>query len=68
MEFFFLLKKFNDYSKLIFLEFMSLREKINEQFNVALKAKNKIVAHIEIFSILKDEMNYKIHALEIEIQ
>ena len=33
-----------------------------------LKAMNKIVAHKEIFSILKDEMNYKIHALEIEIQ
>jgi hypothetical protein len=38
---FFLLKKFNDYSKLIFLELMSLREKINEQFTVALKNKNK---------------------------
>ena len=38
---FFLLKKFNYYSKLIFLEFMSLREKINEQFTVALKNKNK---------------------------
>ena len=38
---FFLLKKFNDYSKLIFLEFMSLREKINEQFTAALKNKNK---------------------------
>ena len=33
-----------------------------------LKAMNKIMAHKEIFSILKDEMNYKIHALEIEIQ
>ena len=33
-----------------------------------LKAMNKIIAHKEIFSILKDEMNYKIHALEIEIQ
>jgi len=43
MEFFFLLKKFNDYSKLIFLEFMSLREKINEQFTAALKNKNKIL-------------------------
>ena len=41
MEFFFLLKKFNDYSKLIFLEIMSLREKINEQFTTALKNKNK---------------------------
>ena len=41
MEFFFLLKKFNDYSKLVFLEIMSLREKINEQFNAALKNKNK---------------------------
>ena len=38
---FFLLKKLNDYSKLIFLEFMSLREKINKQFNTALKSKNK---------------------------
>ena len=28
---------------------------------------NKIIAHKEIFSILKDEMNTKIHALEIEI-
>jgi len=41
MELFFLLKKFNDYSKLVFLEFMSLREKINEQFTAALKNKNK---------------------------
>ena len=41
MEFFFLLKKFNDYSKLVFLEIMSLREKINEQFTEALKSKNK---------------------------
>ena len=38
---FFLLKKFNDYSKLMFLKFMSLREKINEQFTSALKNKNK---------------------------
>ena len=38
---FFLLKKFNDYSKLIFLKFMSLREKINEQFTTALKNRNK---------------------------
>ena len=29
---------------------------------------NKIMAHKEIFSILKDEMGSKIHALEIEIQ
>ena len=29
---------------------------------------NKIDAHKEIFSILKDEMDNKIHALEIEIQ
>ena len=28
---------------------------------------NKIAAHKEIFSILKDEMSNKIHALEIEI-
>jgi len=29
---FFLLKKFGEWSKLIFLKFMSLRKKINEQF------------------------------------
>ena len=29
---------------------------------------NKIVAHKEIFSILKEEMNKNIHALEIEIK
>ena len=33
-----------------------------------LKSMNKIKAHKEIFSILKDEMGNKIHALEIEIQ
>jgi len=33
-----------------------------------LKNMSKIMAHKEIFSILKDEMNTKIHALEIEIQ
>ena len=33
-----------------------------------LRKMNKIAAHKEIFSILKDEMNNKIHALEIEIQ
>ena len=33
-----------------------------------LKSMNKIMAHKEIFSILKDEMNSKIHSLEIEIQ
>ena len=32
-----------------------------------LKNMNKIAAHKEIYSILKDEMNNKIHALEIEI-
>ena len=32
-----------------------------------LKKMNKISAHKEIFSILKDEMSNKIHALEIEI-
>ena len=32
-----------------------------------LKNMEKILAHKEIFSILKDEMNSKIHALEIEI-
>ena len=32
-----------------------------------LKNMNKIMAHKEIFSILRDEMNSKIHALEIEI-
>ena len=29
---------------------------------------NKVEAHKKIFSILKDEMNNKIHALEIEIK
>ena len=33
-----------------------------------LRNMSKIMAHKEIFSILKDEMNNKIHALEIEIQ
>tara|TARA_B110000438_G_C15559212_1_gene540368 strand:+ start:476 stop:727 length:252 start_codon:yes stop_codon:yes gene_type:complete len=33
-----------------------------------LKKMNKIDAHKEIFSILKDEMKNKIHALEIEIK
>jgi len=33
-----------------------------------LKNMDKITAHKEIFSILKDEMNNKIHALEIEIK
>ena len=33
-----------------------------------LKSMNKIMAHKEIFSILKEEMRTKIHALEIEIQ
>ena len=32
-----------------------------------LKSMDKIAAHKEIFSILKNEMNNKIHALEIEI-
>ena len=32
-----------------------------------LKEMNKIEAHKEIFSILKNEMSTKIHALEIEI-
>jgi BolA family transcriptional regulator, general stress-responsive regulator len=32
-----------------------------------LKKMNKILAHKEIYSILKDEMKNKIHALEIEI-
>ena len=32
-----------------------------------LKSMNKIAAHKEIFSILKDEMRNEIHALEIEI-
>ena len=32
-----------------------------------LKKMDKIAAHKQIFSILKDEMNNKIHALEIEI-
>ena len=33
-----------------------------------LKKMEKIDAHKEIFSILKEEMNNKIHALEIEIK
>ena len=33
-----------------------------------LKSMSKIMAHKEIFSILKNEMSNKIHALEIEIQ
>ena len=33
-----------------------------------LRNMSKIEAHKEIFSILKDEMNSKIHALEIELQ
>ena len=33
-----------------------------------LKSMSKIMAHKEIFSVLKDEMSNKIHALEIEIQ
>ena len=33
-----------------------------------LKRMSKIMAHKEIFSVLKDEMSNKIHALEIEIQ
>jgi len=33
-----------------------------------LKNMEKILAHKEIYSILKNEMNNKIHALEIEIQ
>ena len=33
-----------------------------------LKTMNKVAAHKEIFSILKDEMQKKIHALEIEIE
>jgi len=32
-----------------------------------LRNMNKIAAHKEIFSILKEEMSNKIHALEIEI-
>ena len=32
-----------------------------------LKKMDKIAAHKKIFSILKDEMNNKIHALELEI-
>ena len=33
-----------------------------------LKTMSKIAAHKEIFSILKDEMTNKIHALEIDIK
>jgi|TARA_B110000438_G_scaffold177049_1_gene169221 BolA family transcriptional regulator, general stress-responsive regulator len=32
-----------------------------------LREMDKILAHKEVFSILKDEMNNSIHALEIEI-
>ena len=32
-----------------------------------LKKMNKVLAHKKIYSILKDEMKNKIHALEIEI-
>ena len=35
--------------------------------SVKLKNMSKIAAHKEIYSILKDEMKSKIHALEIEI-
>ena len=35
--------------------------------SVKLKKMGKIAAHREIYSILKNEMNDKIHALEIEI-
>ena len=35
--------------------------------SVKLKKMNKIAAHKEIYSILKDEIKNKIHALEIEI-
>ena len=40
---FFLLKKFSDCSKFIFLKLMPLREKIKEQFTDALKKRNKIL-------------------------
>ena len=33
-----------------------------------LKKMDKIMAHKEIFSVLRDEMKNKIHALEIEIK
>ncbi len=33
-----------------------------------LKKMNKVAAHKEIFTILKEEMKNKIHALEIEIK
>ena len=33
-----------------------------------LKSMDKIAAHKEIFSVLKNEMSNKIHALEIEIE
>ena len=33
-----------------------------------LKNMNRVMAHKEIFTILKDEISKKIHALEIEIQ
>ena len=72
---FFLLKKFDEYSKLIFLKFMSLREKINEQFNNALKNKNKtlistlrlILAAIKERDIANRTKEKKEEVLDIEI-
>tara|TARA_B110000438_G_scaffold280748_1_gene306286 strand:- start:227 stop:733 length:507 start_codon:yes stop_codon:yes gene_type:complete len=50
------LKKFDEYSKLIILKIMSLREKINEQFNSALKSKNKsLISTLRlVLSAIKD--------------
>ena len=42
--------------------------KLQKNKSDKLKKMDKINAHKEIFSILKDEMKTKIHALEIEIQ
>jgi len=51
-------KSFND--KKFYLKFIIKSEK--------LKKMNKIDSHKLIYSILKDEMKDKIHALEIEIE
>ena len=50
------MKKFDEYSKLIILKIMSLREKINEQFNSALKSKNKsLISTLRlVLSAIKD--------------
>ena len=58
-------KQFEDKLKKITLAYSHLKIIIESQ---KLRKMNKIVAHKEIFSILKKEMKNKIHALEIEIK